>query len=231
MKVTVLAPGTRQVQCIELAAHGNTRLKCSLYHLGHGLQVWFMTLFPTETTQSVVKLLVVYLNLGKAVPGSLCWFGQSCTFSMRYVWSAKKNSIQSPWYFFVTWDRPSMNKSNTEDHHIPCWSSLKVRTEHVPILHNAVDMSTPQEMKLLNHQFSLCFTLTFPESHQYSTSKKVCFHVWSFRQTFIMAPNENTRRRADFPTDSSESLDLRHVKIWSKATPPYQPYKVVPPQW
>ena len=143
----------------------------------------------------------------------------------------EKNSIQSPWYFFVTWDRPSMNKSNTEDHHIPCWSSLKVRTEHVPILHNAVDMSTPQEMKLLNHQFSLCFTLKFPESHQYSTSKKVCFHVWSFRQTFIMAPNENTRRRADFPTDSSESLDLRHVKIWSKATPPYQPYKVVPPQW
>lgn len=85
MKVTVLAPGTRQVQCIELAAHGNTRLKCSLYHLGHELQVWFMTLFPTETTQSVVKLLVVYLNLGKAVPGSLCWFGQSCTFSMRYL--------------------------------------------------------------------------------------------------------------------------------------------------
>ena len=202
MKVTVLAPGTRQVQCIELAAHGNTRLKCSLYHLGHELQVWFMTLFPTETAQSVVKLLasiliwaklyqVLYVDLGKAVP------------SVWDICGVRKKTPYNPSDISCN-KGPSMNKSNTEDHHIPCWSSLKVGTEHVPILHNAVDTSTPQEMKkLLNHQFSLCFTLTFPESHQYSTSKKVCFHVWSFRRTFIMAPsNENTRH------DSSESLDL-----------------------
>ena len=110
-----------------------------------------------------------------------------------------------PLIFFVTWQ--PLNNSNTEDHHIPCLSSLKVGTEHVPILHNAVDMSTPQEMKkLLNHQFSLCFTLTFPESHQYSTSKKVCF-----RDHFVKHsswPPMKIHGSADFPTDSSESLDL-----------------------
>ena len=49
---------------------------------------------------------------------------------------------------------------------------------------------------------------------------------WSFRQTFIMAPNENTRQC----WLSHWLFGIIGSSFRLKATPPYQPYKVVP-QW